>query len=78
MVSQLENKFKTLSQRELVILEMIASGQSSRGIAEKLSVSERTIEKHRSSIIRKFGLVGSTNSLAKFVILNSEWLKTQF
>ena len=42
--------------REREILLMVAEGYTSRQIAEKLSISPRTAETHRSNIARKLGL----------------------
>jgi two-component system, NarL family, response regulator NreC len=45
-----------LSPRELEILRLIALGFTSREIAEKLHLSRRTVETHRSRIHAKLGL----------------------
>lgn len=44
----------SLSKREEQILRMINDSQSTKEIAESLSVSVRTIEAHRLNILRKF------------------------
>lgn len=45
-----------LSRRESEVLELLALGHTNREIACLLSVSPRTIEAHRSSIVQKVGL----------------------
>lgn len=45
-----------LSRREIEIIRDISSGCKNREIAEKYGISEKTIEYHRSSILRKFGV----------------------
>jgi DNA-binding NarL/FixJ family response regulator len=45
-----------LTQRELSILQLVAEGSSNRRAAESLSVSTKTIEKHRANMMRKLGL----------------------
>jgi DNA-binding NarL/FixJ family response regulator len=45
-----------LTPRELEILELISAGMSNTGIAERLSVMERTIESHIARIFAKLGL----------------------
>jgi two-component system response regulator NreC len=45
-----------LSTREIEILQPIANGQSNREIAELLSLSVRTVERFRASIMNKLGL----------------------
>jgi DNA-binding NarL/FixJ family response regulator len=47
--------FEKLSERELEVLRLIASGASNPEIAESLYVSERTIKGHVSSIFAKLG-----------------------
>jgi len=45
-----------LTEREKEITRLIAAGYRTREIAERLSLSSKTIEKHRASIMRKLGL----------------------
>jgi len=45
-----------LTNRERSILQLIAEGRTNRGAAEFLSVSPKTVEKHRSSLMHKLGL----------------------
>jgi DNA-binding CsgD family transcriptional regulator len=42
-----------LSSRELEILRLVAAGNSNRGIAEMLIISERTVDRHVSNIFTK-------------------------
>jgi len=46
----------TLTGREHEILMLIAQGQANKEIADKLSISIRTVEAHRSRIMRKTGM----------------------
>jgi DNA-binding NarL/FixJ family response regulator len=52
-----------LSDRELEIFGMIGEGMTTRGIAEKLSRSIKTVETHRSHIQDKLALENSTELL---------------
>lgn len=61
-------RMSILSPSEKKILKMIATQLSSQEIAEKLYVSERTIEKHRSNIIAKLNLAGQANSLSLWAL----------
>jgi two-component system, NarL family, nitrate/nitrite response regulator NarL len=61
-------KLHLLSPSERKILKLIASQLSSQTIADKLHVSERTIEKHRSNIIGKLALSGHANSLSLWAV----------
>ena len=47
-----------LTQREREVLKLIAEGNKNRGIAECLSVSVKTVEKHRSNLMKKLDLHG--------------------
>ena len=46
----------TLTQREREVLQEMASGKTNRGIAEALSVTDATVEKHVRGIFRKLEL----------------------
>ncbi len=48
--------YETLTRREREVLQMVAEGKSSAEIAEKLAISPRTVEVHRSNLARKLGL----------------------
>ena len=45
-----------LSPREKEILQLIAEGLTSMKIAESLSISEKTVEKHRASLMEKLNV----------------------
>jgi DNA-binding NarL/FixJ family response regulator len=45
-----------LSQRERQVVRLIAEGYRTREIAQQLSLSHKTIEKHRTNLMRKLGL----------------------
>ncbi|HEX5838860.1 MAG TPA: response regulator transcription factor [Anaerolineales bacterium] len=46
----------TLTHREVEILRMVARGYTNNQIAEKLSISARTVEGHRANLTGKLGL----------------------
>jgi DNA-binding NarL/FixJ family response regulator len=48
--------FETLSQREREVLKLIAEGYKNREIAEYLCLSAKTVEKHRSNLMKKLNL----------------------
>jgi two-component system response regulator NreC len=50
------SSYKTLSSREREILKLICKGRTNKQIAEELFLSVRTVERYRSSIMRKAGL----------------------
>jgi DNA-binding NarL/FixJ family response regulator len=52
----MDDKKSKLSATEMSIIKMIEKGMSSKEIAIKTDCSARTIEKHRSNIIKKLKL----------------------
>jgi DNA-binding NarL/FixJ family response regulator len=56
-----------LTPAERNILKLISLGETSKGIGQKLSLSYRTIENHRTNICRKLDIVG-TNALLRFAL----------
>lgn len=59
----LAREFAALSPRETQVMEQVAAGMPNREIARTLGISERTIEVHRSQVMRKLGV----NSVAELV-----------
>lgn len=49
-----------LTEREREVIVLIAQGHRTRDIAELLSLSHKTVEKHRSTLMRKLGLRNAT------------------
>jgi DNA-binding NarL/FixJ family response regulator len=47
---------QTLTRREREIIQMVAEGKSSTQIGDKLSISPRTVEVHRSNLMKKLAL----------------------
>jgi DNA-binding NarL/FixJ family response regulator len=56
-----------LSPREREVLQLAAEGHSTKAIAGLLSLSTKTVEHHRASIMTKLGLHGQTE-LVKYAI----------
>ena len=51
-----------LSEREREVLALMAEGRSNRAIAERLVITERTVEKHVKSIFGKLALPASADA----------------
>jgi NarL family two-component system response regulator LiaR len=51
-----------LTDREVDVLKLVAQGYSNQEIAEKLSVSDRTVGKHVSNILEKLHLANRTQA----------------
>jgi DNA-binding NarL/FixJ family response regulator len=52
-------KYETLTERELEVLVMICNGLTNNEIGEKLFISPKTVEVHKSNIFRKTGVKNS-------------------
>lgn len=55
------DSYETLTTREREVLHLAAEGYSNPEIGEKLSISSRTAETHRSNMMRKLGLRSQTD-----------------
>ena len=55
-----EQPFSLLSGREREVLHLIAEGLSAKEIAVDLSISTKTVEAHRTSLMRKLGVRKAT------------------
>jgi DNA-binding NarL/FixJ family response regulator len=47
---------RKLSGRQCTVLQRLASGQSTRQIAQELEISIKTVETHRSELMRRLGI----------------------
>ncbi len=57
----------SLTDREREVLENLAGGKISKVIAYELGISERTVELHRSRILKKMGARNSTELLNRVI-----------
>jgi pimeloyl-ACP methyl ester carboxylesterase len=55
------------SARELEVLELVAAGLANEAIAERLSISVRTVERHLSNVYAKLGVSGKSGRAAAAV-----------
>jgi len=58
-----------LTPREKEILAMVASGQSTKQIADKLDLSVRTVESHRINMLKKVGVSNTAELIKKAIEL---------
>ena len=63
-------KLLSLTAAERKILSLIGKDNDTKKIAELLFISDKTVEKHRSNIIKKLGLPNERNVLQRFALLN--------
>ncbi len=64
------NSVNELTERETVILQLIAGGCSSKLIADKLNISIQTVSTHRKNISAKLG-IKSVSGLTVYAIINN-------
>ena len=51
--SSVRTLFETLTPREIEIMHLIVDGEKNKSIANKLQISQRTVEKHRERVMKK-------------------------
>ena len=62
-------ELEELTEREIEILRQIAEGLSNKEIGEKLFISHRTVDTHRTNLMRKLN-VHNIAGLIKFALKN--------
>lgn len=65
-----KEKLELLTKREIEVLKLMAFGSYNKDIGEKLSISERTVKNHISSIFKKIDVSDRTQA-AIFAIRNN-------
>lgn len=65
-----KTKIMLLTPAERKILALIGDDHNTKSISELLFISEKTVEKHRSNIIKKLGLPNEKNILVRFALQN--------
>ena len=62
------DSYNTLTNREKEILQLVALGNTNNEIDNRLCISRRTVEVHRTNIIKKLGLRAPHVDLARYAI----------
>ncbi|WP_194766992.1 response regulator [Tamlana sp. I1] len=62
-----------LTKSELKIVKLISKNKTSQEIAEELSISVRTVDKHRSNVVQKLELGNRPTSLSIWANLNKSY-----
>lgn len=73
--SEVHQKIGSLTKTERTVLQLMAHSFSSKEIAAKLFISDKTIKNHRHNIISKLELEGDQNCLLRFVTENAHLLR---
>ena len=68
------HNLEQLTKSEFKIVKLISENKTSNDIAEELSISVRTVDKHRSNIVSKLNLDNKPTSLAIWASLNKQHL----
>ena len=76
MMAKTPPLLELISPIELEILQSVQKGLSSHQIAKIRNCSPRTIEKHRSNIIKKLKIKSTQNALLLWVINKPQILNT--
>ena len=61
--------FSLLTSRERQVAQLVAEGRRTRDVAETLGISEKTVETHRTAIMRKLNL-HSLADLVRYAVRN--------
>lgn len=64
------NNYNSLTFREIQIIQLLSDGCYTREIAEKLFISPKTVERHKTNILKKLSL-RNTAHLVKMAIQNN-------
>lgn len=67
--SRANSELPELTRRETEILKLVAEGLSNKEVSERLFISHRTVDTHRTNIMRKVG-VSNVAGLIRFAIRN--------
>lgn len=63
--NEIANRMRLLSPRERQVLDLVVAGETNKGVARHLDISERTVEIHRANVMRKM----RARSLADLVLM---------
>lgn len=63
-------KKNILTQREQEVFELIIKNNSTKDIAKKLNISEKTVRNHISNTIQKLGVKGRAQAVIELLKLN--------
>ena len=67
--AQAEDRLSRLTRRELEVLRILATGVTSKQVAQQFGVSRRTVELHRSSLLAKLGARNLVQAIGEIAML---------
>ncbi|MFT5218589.1 MAG: two-component system response regulator FixJ [Planctomycetota bacterium] len=68
-LDQIKRRVATLTARECEVFALVGEGSSNKLIASNLGISERTVEVHRSQVMKKL----EVTTLAQLVRIHLQW-----
>jgi RNA polymerase sigma factor (sigma-70 family) len=67
-VDGLRRALASLTTREHQVMQHVVAGMSNRSLAEQLGVSDRTVEVHRSRVMKKMGAASLPDLVRKYTL----------
>ena len=64
-------KLDTLTPREREVLSLIVSGETNKGIAHILEISDKTVEAHRAKVMEKLKATSFADLMKKVIVLET-------
>lgn len=71
MAGSQSHAISVLSERELQIIELVASGLTNFEVAQKLEISKRTVDNHISNILNKTA-TGNRVAMVRWALLSGK------
>ena len=68
LIAELRKSHASLTAREREVMQHVVAGMSNRNLAELLGVSDRTIEVHRSRVMKKMGAESLPDLVRKYAM----------
>ncbi len=59
-----------LTKREREVFELLIKNHSTKEIADKLNISEKTVRNHISNVMQKLGVKGRSGAVVELLKLN--------
>lgn len=59
-----------LTKRERQVFELLITNLTTKEIADKLKISEKTVRNHISNVMQKLGVKGRSNAVVELLKLN--------
>lgn len=64
-----------LTNREKEVFELLISNMSTKEIADKLKISEKTVRNHISNVMQKLDVINRSNAIIELLKLNEISIK---